>query len=281
MKNVIACIDGSKLTQHVLEASAWAAEKMETPITLLHALEKELPKEHDLSGTIGFSSREHLLEELTELDEQRAKLALEHGKVLLEYAEAYYAEKELQLTKLQRHGNFVDTLSDLEQDARLFVVGKQGTSHPKNDVIGSNLESAARSLSQPILVISAEFKAPQSFMIAYDGRETSHAALKRISNSPLLKDIPCHLVMVKQNKQGEQQALEEAKAELTALGFEVEAKLLEGENIHIALLEYQRSHQIDLIAMGAYAHSKVRQFFVGSNTTKMLSDCTAPVIILR
>lgn len=281
MKNVIACIDGSKLTQNVLNASVWAAQRMQAPLVLLHALEKNSSNEQDLSGTIGLGSREHLLEELTELDEKRAKLALEHGKVLLDYAQAYVAEKELETSQLQRHGSFVETLTDLEENARLFVVGKQGTAHLDNDVIGSNLESAARSLHQPLLVVSGEFKTPQNFMVAYDGRETAKAALERIAQSPLLKDIPCHLVMVKRDKANQAVELDQARAQLVNLGFEVEAKLIEGDDIQEALLNYQRSNQIDLIAMGAYAHSKVRQFFVGSNTTKMLTKCQVPVIILR
>ncbi|MBM6551974.1 universal stress protein [Marinomonas ostreistagni] len=281
MKNVIACIDGSKLTQNVLSASAWAAERMQAPLVLLHALEKSSSNEQDLSGTIGLGSREHLLEELTELDEKRAKLALEHGKVLLEYAQAFVADKGLETSQLQRHGNFVETLTDLSDDARLYVVGKQGTGHLDSDVIGSNLESAARSLHQPLLVVSDEFKTPQSFMVAYDGRETAKVALERIAQSPLLKGIPCHLVMVKRDKANEAVELDQARAKLVDLGFEVEAKLIEGDDIQAALLSYQRANQIDLIAMGAYAHSKVRQFFVGSNTTKMLTKCQVPVIILR
>lgn len=281
MKNVIACVDGSKLTENVLNASVWAAQRMEAPLVLLHALEKASASEYDLSGTIGLGSREHLLEELTELDEKRAKVALEHGKVLLEYAQAFTADKGLETSQLQRHGNFVDTLNELSDDARLFVVGKQGTGHLDSNVIGSNLENAARSLHQPLLVVSDEFSQPERFMVAYDGRETAKAALERIAQSPLLKGIPCHLVMVDRSKGNEAVELDQARAKLVDLGFEVEAKLIEGDDIQAALLTYQRANQIDLIVMGAYAHSKVRQFFVGSNTSKMLAQCQVPVIILR
>ena len=281
MKNIVACIDGSPLTQQVIEASAWASEKLDTPLLLLHALEKQNSSEQDLSGTIGFGSREHLLTELTELDEQRAKVALEHGKVLLEFAEAYLNGRDLKVTKLQRHGDFIETLEGIQDETRLFVVGKQGIEHSKKAVIGSNLENAARSLSQAIMVVSDEFKAPQNFMVAFDGRETSINALERIANSPLLKGIPCHLVMVKRNVADQEDALEKARHKLNGLGFKVESHFIEGDSIHTALLNYQQKNQIDLIAMGAYAHSKVRQFFVGSNTTKMLTDCQVPVLILR
>ncbi|MDW5308232.1 universal stress protein, partial [Acinetobacter baumannii] len=38
---------------------------------------------------------------------------------------------------------------------------------------------------------------------------------------------------------------------------------------------------IDMMVVGAYGHSKIRQFFIGSTTTKLLSSSTKPVLLLR
>jgi len=47
--------------------------KLEAPLQLLHVLEKEsLPPSGDLSGTIGFGSRQRLLEQLVLLDAEKA-----------------------------------------------------------------------------------------------------------------------------------------------------------------------------------------------------------------
>ncbi|TNC83211.1 MAG: hypothetical protein CSH37_15560 [Thalassolituus sp.] len=40
-------------------------------------------------------------------------------------------------------------------------------------------------------------------------------------------------------------------------------------------------HQIDLIVMGAYGHSRIRQFFVGSHTRNMVSHSKVPILLLR
>ena len=37
----------------------------------------------------------------------------------------------------------------------------------------------------------------------------------------------------------------------------------------------------DLLVMGAYGHSRIREFFVGSNTTKMISKSHIPLLLLR
>ena len=85
MINVVSCIDGSPGATAVCDAGAWASQRMNAPLQLLHVLDKpEAPAQSDLSGRLGVDSREHLLDELVELDARRNKLAQEHGKLMLE-----------------------------------------------------------------------------------------------------------------------------------------------------------------------------------------------------
>lgn len=283
MNNVIACIDGSSLSECVTNASVWAAKQMGSPLTLMHSLEKETARtDEDLSGSIGLGSREHLLEELVALDTQRAKLALEHGKLVLENAKEFaHKAGAKQIDLLQRHGDLVENLLDLEEDTRLIVVGRCGSGHTQSaHTIGSHIERVARTLHRPILISVDEFKAPKNFMIAYDGREAADNAIERIAQSPLLLGLPCHLVMAGEATSEKRAKLEEAHRILEEEGFDVTASIIPGK-IYSVLTQYREENQIELMAMGAYAHSKVRQFFVGSNTSKMIIESDIPLLILR
>lgn len=42
-----------------------------------------------------------------------------------------------------------------------------------------------------------------------------------------------------------------------------------------------REDSVDLLVMGAYGHSRIRQFIIGSSTTTMLRTCLVPVLLLR
>jgi nucleotide-binding universal stress UspA family protein len=283
MTNVIACIDGSALSENVTKTSVWAAKQMACPLTLLHSLEKEpVRTNEDLSGSIGFGSREHLLDELVTLDAQRAKLALEHGKLVLENAYAFAKKAGArQVEILQRHGDLVETLSDLEKETRLIVIGRLGANHTMDaHTVGSHIERVARTSHKPILISVGKFTAPQNFMIAYDGRESADNAIARIAQSPLLIGLPCHLVMAGEDTPARRAKLTEAQNILEEEGFEVTASIHPG-NIYAVLTQYRKENKIELMAMGAYAHSKVRQFFVGSNTTKMIIESDIPLLILR
>jgi nucleotide-binding universal stress UspA family protein len=282
-KLVLACVDGSGISPSVCDAGAWASRRLSVPLKLLHVLDKsEYPTSPDLSGNIGLGTREHLLEELVALDEQRGRVALEHGKHLLEDAERRAADRGArEIAKLQRHGSLVETLLELEEQTRLLVMGRLGQRHENvAQAIGSHLESVVRTVQRPILITVQEFSEPTSFMIAYDGSDTAEQALKLVASSPLLKNFPCHLVMVDGDNQERRNQLDAARAQLDSVGFTVTTAILAGD-VADALLGYRKENALDMIVMGAYGHSRIRQFFVGSNTTRMVSMSEVPLLLLR
>ena len=283
MNMITACIDGSKISAYVCDAAAWLGQTLDAPVKLLHVLEKvTVPVNDNLSGAIGLGSREHLLAEMTILDEQRSKLALEHGKQMLEDAKQRVqnlgvAEVELK----QRHGELLEALAASEAKTRVFVMGKLGEDH---DVaaqrIGAHLENMVRAVHTPILVTVGEFKKPESYMIAYDGSQTAKEALAKFAESPLLKESPGHLVMVGSADHEHQQQLESAQQILESNGRVITANLIQGP-VQDALKEYRDNNGIDLMVMGAYGHSRFREFFVGSQTSKMIARRPIPLLLLR
>ncbi|WP_278398792.1 universal stress protein [Stutzerimonas kunmingensis] len=283
MTHVMACIDGSPQAAAVCDCSAWASKRLDAPLTLLHVLDRQqYPVSGDLSGIIGLGSREFLLQELATLDEKRAKLALEEGRMMLDSARqraisAGVAQPECR----QRHGDLVESLRDLQDETRLLVIGRQGEdSGDAIQHIGSQLENVIRTMQRPILVAPGDFSAPQSVMLAFDGSATSRKGLEMLAGSPLFKGMPIHLVMVAADTADNQAQLENARGVLTAAGFNVEIAIRAGE-VEPTLHAYQAEHGIDLLVMGAYGHSRIRQFFVGSTTTNMIRTTSTPLLLLR
>ena len=283
MTHVMACIDGSPQAAAVCDCSAWASKRLDAPLTLLHVLDRQqYPVSGDLSGIIGLGSREFLLQELATLDEKRAKLALEEGRMMLDSARqraisAGVAQPECR----QRHSDLVESLRDLQDETRLLVIGRQGEdSGDAIQHIGSQLENVIRTMQRPILVAPNDFSAPQSVMLAFDASATSRKGVEMLAGSPLFKGMPIHLVMVAADTADNQAQLENARGVLTAAGFNVEIAIRAGE-VEPTLHAYQAEHGIDLLVMGAYGHSRIRQFFVGSTTTNMIRTTPTPLLLLR
>lgn len=284
MNKVLACIDDSVYAHSVCDHAVWAAGRLQIPLELLHVINRhpETANAADLSGSIGLGAQEALLEQLTELDEQRSKLAQERGRLLLEGVRQRALDGGLQdVETRQRHGTLVDTLTDLEAETRLFVIGKCGRSadHAQPH-LGANLERAVRAVHKPILVATKNYRTIASALIAFDGSETTRKGIEMIAGSPLLKGITLHLLMVGDDTTSRRQELELAEQLLTTAGFDVQAKLQTGE-AEQAIPAYAESQDLDLLIMGAYGHSRIRQFIVGSTTTTLLRTCDRPILLLR
>uniref|UniRef100_UPI00289ED0B7 universal stress protein n=1 Tax=Stutzerimonas nitrititolerans TaxID=2482751 RepID=UPI00289ED0B7 len=278
----MACIDGSTQAAAVCDCAVWASQRLGAPLSLLHVLDQQrYPLSGDFSGIIGLGSREFLLEELASLDEKRNKLALEEGRMMLEAARQRAIEAGVEATLCHRHGDLVQSLRELEESIRLLVIGRQGEdSGSEGELIGSQLESVIRTMHRPILVTPADFSAPTSAMFAFDASATSHKGVEILLASPLLKGIPIHLVTVSSDTYEARAALDSVRDRLVAAGFEVHVATLTGE-VEPRLRAYQAEHAIELLVMGAYGHSRIRQFFVGSTTTNMLRSATTPMLLLR
>lgn len=282
MTHVMACIDGSASSVSVCDHAAWASLRLEAPLTLLHVLDHaEYPVKTNLSGNIGLGTREHLRDDLAELDEKRSKLALEQGREMLRAAKARLLSDGVgDAETLQRHGSLVETLHELEETIRLLVIGKTGEGHHPRTMIGSHIESVIRTMHRPILVAPPAFETPRSVMIAYDGSPTALKGIEKLAASPLLRGLPLHMVMVVRGSKYNPADLDDAARRMNEAGFDVQTAVLNGE-IEPALHGYQREHEINLLVMGAYGHSRIREFLVGSTTNHMLATTTTPLLLLR
>ncbi|MBS3804163.1 MAG: universal stress protein [Oleiphilaceae bacterium] len=283
MLRVVACIDGSGATPAVCDYAAWASQHMETPMMLLHVLDEDrYPAEPDLAGHIGLGTREHLLEELAELDRKRSKLALEHGHHMLDQAEKRVIEAGVtDVIKRQRHGGLTESLVALEDQTRLLVVGLHGESSSKGHVrVGGQVETIIRSVHRPIMLVPDEFSAPRSAMLAFDGSATAFKGVELLAGSPVFSGMPLHLVMIGADTNDRWEQLKQAERMLSGLGVDVHLAIRAGD-VEQTLHAYQEENDIDILVMGAYGHSRIRQFLVGSTTTNMLNTALKPLVILR
>ncbi|OUS12292.1 universal stress protein UspA [Gammaproteobacteria bacterium 53_120_T64] len=282
MTKVIACIDASNAAASVCDYAAWAAERLAAPLTLLHVLDQACyPVASDLSGKLGLNARKHLLSDLAELDTRRNKLALEQGELILQAARqravsAGVADPVLR----QRHGYLLQSLAELEEDSQLLVIGKPSASDSDARHAGDHVEQLVRALHRPILIAEGEFKAPQVVMLAFDSSETTRKGVELFAASPLFRGVKGHLVTVSKDRQTLSKDLAWAEKTIRDAGHDIQCAVLDGE-IEPALHQYQQEHGVDMVVMGAYGHSRLREFFVGSTTNNMIRNASVPHLLLR
>lgn len=283
VNTVLACIDGSRYSEAVCDYAAWISKGLEAPLTLLHNIEhSSIASLPDLSGAIGLGSKEALLEELTTVEAKRSRLMLEQGKLMLDAARERVIAAGVSIPKLkQRHDGLTESLIALESSIQVLVLGIRGEEHAQDAIhLGSHLESSIRALHRPILVVNSDFKEPEQIMLAYDGSDASGKALELFVASKRFTHLPVHLVTVGESAQDASRLQANAVQTLTAAGHQVTAAILDG-NPSDTLHNYQVQHSIDLTLMGAFSHSRLREWVFGSTTVKMLLSSSRPLLLLR
>ncbi|MCC5982743.1 MAG: universal stress protein [Rhodobacteraceae bacterium] len=280
---IIALVDGSIYAQSVCEHAAWAAQQTGWAVELLHILgRREGAGKADYSGSIALGARTALLEELAELDAQRARLVLHRGRAILEDARAILDQAGInEITTRLRHGDIVDTVTEQESGAEMVLVGKRGEAADfARGHLGSNLERIVRASTKPVFVAARAFKPIERVLIAYDGGASAMRAVDHVARTSLYRGLQVSVITVGTATDTARKGLADAKAMLAAAGIEAATDIVSGQP-ETALARLVEQTPFDMLVMGAYGHSRIRSLIIGSTTTEMIRSCKVPIVLTR
>lgn len=281
-KRIIACIDASIHASAVVDCSAWAYQQINAPLTFLHVQPKNTtPEPVSVSDDSGHGNLQKILSDIAALDAKRNKLASEQGRLLLQDAKARARKAGVEASTLQRHGELVATLVDQQPNTRLFVMGRRGVDTATTyGHLGSHVERAIRAVNVPLLVTPSEFTVPTKALVAFDGSPTMRKAVKQLARNTLLRGIELHLVLVGDDTPRNRGHLNWAAPILQKSGITLRARIIAGDPEQV-LTTYKHDNDMGMMVMGAYGHSRIRTFFVGSTTTAMIRRARVPLLVLR
>lgn len=283
MSKVIALVDGSVYSESVCDHAAWVAKGKGWPVEVLHVIGRrdEATDPRNLSGNIGLGARTALLNELAELDAQKAKLSRKRGQAIIEDANARIAAEGVEVSARLRIGDLTETLREAEKDADLVIIGKRGEGADFASLhLGSNMERVVRASTKPVLVASRAFRPVQKLLVAFDGGKSALKAIDHIARSELFAGLSIHLLTVGDATTEARRAIEGAAAVLKSAGYDVTTEIAEGQP-EKEIADRAEAHDFDLLIMGAYGHSRIRSLLIGSTTTAMIRACKVPVLLFR
>ena len=283
MTKILALVDGSGYAESVCHHTAWIAKRLDAAVDLLHLLpEGGAAESRDLSGALALGARTTLLEDLAELDAQRAKLTTAQGHAILDAAKAIVeADGVAPVREKLRYGDMVETLRKLEPDVRAIVMGKRGESSAGAfDHLGHNLERVLRSATVPVFVASRRFQPIEKVLIAFDASASALRAVDRMAASPVFAGLEAVLIHAGADTPAIRQALEVAREKLAAGGVQASVQVVAGEPEE-ALERKIAADGFGLLVMGAYGHSRIRNLIIGSTTTALIRACKIPVLLYR
>jgi len=259
---------------------------MHKGLKLFHAIDNQYhEKTSDLSGSIGLGAREEILEEIVSIEHEQNKLLQKKSKLILESGKLHAEKYGVTDVKLcLRKGRVLDNILDFKDELSIVVIGKYGKKHQgmssSESPVGHKVEALVKNLHLPVLIVSEDYKAPQSIVLAYDGGEGADKVLNFLCHDLKGSRLKVDLVYFGEASDETKTMLTFAKEKLEEANFTVEVDVV-SEEAEKALPAYLSKKDGDVLAMGAFGHGLLHDFFVGSLTSKMIESSKYPVLLVR
>jgi nucleotide-binding universal stress UspA family protein len=280
---VLACVVPSAYAEAVADYAAWAARCSGAPLELLHVIDRhpETALSDDHSGAIGMDAQSVLLSELVNADAVRSRVAREQGRVFLNTLRERVAAQGIEGDVRLRYGELQDTLKEQQAGVWIYVLGRRGESaQTQQRDLGRNVEQVVRALDRPILVVTQAYVEPSRVMLAFDGSRATRRGVALLVESSLCKALPIHLLMCGSAARDASKQLQWAQRTLSDAGYQVSAEQ-SSATAETSIADAVREREIDLLIMGAWSHSPLRSWLLGSKTTRVLRAVRIPTLLLR
>ena len=206
-------------------------------------------------------------------EELRAK-----GKDLLAAASTAAKAAGVGAEELLRIGYPDQVLLKDSRSQDLTVIGRKGNSDIKEETLGYTGEMLASNSAVPILLAPKTHSPIRRALIAYDGSQQSVRAMRSLRQVIEGTSWPVTVVTVQERDRTADGTAHEAEDYLSAHGIPVDVVIKEGDPAK-AIMEACQATGSDILAMGAFGHRGIREFFWGSTTNKILSQTNTAVLV--
>ena len=278
-KTIMVGTDGSPAARAATQYAVWLAGRLRSRLIAIHVTDIRIlegPLLADVAGAVGAQPYPAMLAQVKEFQTGRAT-------EILDAVTQTCREQNIPCETVHETGSLVHTLLDCEQRAELVVLGQRGE-HAQwhGDMLGSLVERMVRGSTKPCLVVPEKSRIPQKLLIAHDGSIESTKALKLGLNLATTLKAGVTLVTACQNEQADLSARILQDAHDLALAHEIKphAQLVH-DNAENAILHEADTTAADLIVMGAYGRTRIREWILGSTTSHVLRKATVPVLLAR
>ncbi|MCR5183989.1 MAG: universal stress protein [Opitutales bacterium] len=281
---ILICVDGSQYGQVVTKYAIWISKKTGRKVTALYVSELinyDLPTFGDFGGVLGTQNYSGVAEQLREIENKKATVIADFVKKSFE--DAGIGDR---IRCVHRIGDLLDVIQEVceeNKNIKNIIIGKRGENcNFAKGFLGSNLERIIRTTDLPCFVVNREFINQERLLFAYDGGVSAEKALVFLEENKKFFDQEIHLVSVAKPGREEEisKRLTEIEKQLSGGNYRLKVQMLSGVPAE-AIQTYAKTNAITCILMGAYGHSKIREFIIGSTTTEVVRRCLVPFLLFH
>ena len=278
INRILVGTDGSKYSLVAEEYGIYLSKKLKKPVIAIHIVDKKLISEaiiEDIAAALGFGEYADLTDKMEEYLDEKGKAILRAFAVKCRNAKA-------DCSIAQAIGFVATEIINMADPEDLIIIGKKGI---HEDILplplGSTAEIIARKSKAPVMLTTDKFTEIKNILVAFDGREKSIKALrfaKGLAQDLGLEKIQVLSVLKKQDNEKELQLESMAKGILENLNFDINFKYGYPEE---EIEKYINENNINLLVIGAFGESRIKEFILGSTTLYLIEKSKIPVIVAK
>ena len=279
VRNILIPTDGSDYGKTAIAYGIYFAKKLDIQLTGLHVVDVRLlqgPVFTDISGSIGLPPYQEFLPAIESSLDAKAESILKEFREQCEAADIHPETKKVT-------GVIDETIIEEGRKCCDWILLAQRGEHFHIDggaILGSTAQAVVRHSGKPVLVTPELFREIKNMALAYDGSAPAQNALKLAAELSAQAAWPLAVVIITDDQTLGAKLSEKAKEFLKTTPVDYTILILKGKEDK-ELLKYTREGAVDLLAMGAYGHNRLREMLVGSTTSAVIRKSTIPVLLTR
>lgn len=278
-KKLTVCTDGSPSSDVACQYAFSLAAGLDASLTGLHVLDVRMaegPYLADLSGAIGATGY------YAAITQFKSIMVAKADAIRLNFEEKA-RQVNVKTDFKCESGHPVHCILEAEEDADMLILGQKGENEQYGkELIGSVADRVTRHAKKPCLVTHSQFVPINSIVAACDGSPISEKVADVAATLAQALGASLNILTVAERLDpAVAQTIAEA-ARRTCKAHECDPRItvLSGRASEV-ILDVIAREKTSLVVMGAHSHTRIRQWFVGCTTQRILTDSGIPALLVR
>jgi nucleotide-binding universal stress UspA family protein len=278
IKSILVALDGSAYTEPALQYAITLSKKFDAFLRVLTVIDIRIFEWAVAIGVEGFAP----IIPSSGYQEESQKLLDQKAQEILNKAEKILKSQDLEYITEKESGNPIDVICEKAKLCDMLIMGARGEFAKWSDkMLGATLEATSRLSIKPVFVSPRDFREIKKIMVAYDGSENASKALQLSAFFASKLELPLLLLNVSESQETGDKILQEARDYLAPYKIPGLAEKITAGDADEQIVQVSKQENVNLIIMGSYGHSRIREAILGSTTVQTMRKVDIPILMAR
>ena len=277
IKSVLLAVDGSAYTESVLRHGVDFGRSFGALLRVLSVVDVRIFEWVATFGVDGFVPvmPSPLYREETE------KVLQEKAEKTLESAAALLEKEGVRFTTEKLADSPVDAILERQKVADLVIMGQRGEyAKWESRLLGATVEAVSRQIEKPLMVVHQSYRPVRKILLSYDGSRPASRAMQFAGVMAEGMKAVIEVLTVHRDEEWAKRTLTEAEDYLKAFQCEVSTRWISGDPDEV-IPTRAADGGFDLVVIGGYGHSRLREAILGSTTVHVMRNSPVPVCLVK